>query len=192
MKFGIYLYFVAWYLVLASQRLTWTWHFLVHVRAQASHPMQFSGWATDMTLLPISSPYSSSPVKGLSISSSTSIAADLEAPSAADALLHVDRIDEFRRPRLPAAGGSGDGGHCQPPVIKQSYCSREAVVLLSWSSRKVASRSTAFRLPLDCRSTVPRPTSTLSLRRSCRRSALEALPRSEKRISCRHRPCRSD
>jgi len=48
------------------------------------------------------------------------ITADLETPSAADALLHVDRIHKLRRPRLPAAGCSVDGGHCQPPVMKQS------------------------------------------------------------------------
>jgi hypothetical protein len=43
------------------------------------------------------------------------VAADFEAPSAADALFHVDRVDEFRRPRLPAAGGSGYRGHDESP-----------------------------------------------------------------------------
>src|SRR3990172_6905182 len=48
------------------------WHLFVQVRLQASQPMQFSAFATDITLLPMSSPYSSSPSKGFSISSSTS------------------------------------------------------------------------------------------------------------------------
>src|SRR5574341_136299 len=38
-------------------------------------------------------------------------AADLEAPAAADALFDVDGFDELRRPRLPAAGRSGDCRH---------------------------------------------------------------------------------
>jgi hypothetical protein len=38
-------------------------------------------------------------------------AADLVAPAATDALVYVNRIDEFRGPGLSASCNSGDGGH---------------------------------------------------------------------------------